>query len=250
MGRKPFMTGEEPEITLDPTEVEALRSEATRLACVVEETYFDLGRILLDIARSCCYTKWGYSDFDAYVEGELSFQRRKAYYLMLIFSQATKLGLKIEDLAGIGWSKAKEILTYVDNRDDFDIWATKARKLSLRELIDAIRIDKGIGPKPAHPESINPVTGETMHQVTFSFTDGQYQNVALALETAKRLGKTDMESHALDLIALDFNSHNAATGDLAEKLAQWFVQAPDLGDRIAAAVNAGVLEELPPEEPS
>lgn len=247
MGRKPFMEGENAEITLTPDTIATLRTEATRLACVVEETYFDLGRILLDIARSTCYKEWGFKDFDTYVEKELSFQRRKAYYLMLIYGRAMELGLTMEDLAGIGWSKAKEILTYVHTRDEFDVWAAKARKMSLRELIDAIRIARGIGPKPEHPISEHPVTGETMHTMTFNFSDAQYANVMLAMETARRLGKTDKDSHALDLICLDFASHNAATSDLSAKLAQWFVDTPDLGDRIAAAVNAGVLEEVKDE---
>jgi hypothetical protein len=240
------MEGSNAEITLAPEAVASLRTEAARLACVVEETYFDLGHVLLDIARSTCYKAWGFKDFDTYVEKELSFQRRKAYYLILIYDQATELGLTMEDLAGIGWSKAKEILAYVHTRADFDVWAARARKMSLRELIDAIRIARGVGPKPEHPISEHPVTGETLHTMTFALTDGQYANVMLAMETAKRIGKTDKDSHAFDLICLDFASHNAATSDLAVKLAQWFVTTPDLGDRIAAAVNAGVLEEVPP----
>jgi len=239
---------ENPETNLTTEDIEALRLEAKRLADVVDTSYFELGGVLNTISESGCYTEWGHDTFGAFVESDdLGFARRKAFYLMMIHEQSEKLGVGVDDLRGVGWSKAKEFLPICETRSEFDVWADKAKKLSLKDITKEVKLAKGADPdagKDAEGNKIttNPETGETFHILTFSLADKQYENVLLAIQKAKEMGKSESKEHLIDMIALDFLSHNATFTDLAEKLADWFVQDGDLNVRIAEAVNAKLLK--------
>lgn len=77
----------------------------------------------------------GYETFESYLGSpELQFDRRKAYYLMQIYSTfCENLAIKQEDISGIYWTTLRQILPVV-NKENHEEWIEKARTLSRSDL--------------------------------------------------------------------------------------------------------------------
>jgi hypothetical protein len=211
---------------LSQDEANTIRQEAKRLYETAQSAYFDLGKQLYDIAANELHIRWGYKTFEDYAHEELGCKQRKAFYLMKIYRRAIELGLPREELEAMGWTKAKEIVDFVETREDFEEWSERAKTLSTGRLIEAISIAKGkTVPKKGKDEEGNKTLenedGEVFHIVEIPLSDAQYDNVKLALQVAGNIAGSEKRGHLIDLIALEFLAGHSDISDLGQKIADW-----------------------------
>jgi len=123
--------------------IEEIRSKTVEAKETIMTSYFELGGLLYRTHYAELWKDWGFFDFDDYCTRELGFKVRRAQYFIQIFKKLhIELGLKDEDLQGMGWSKAKEIVPVV-TKETFPEWAEKAKTMTVAEISnEASRIKK------------------------------------------------------------------------------------------------------------
>jgi hypothetical protein len=166
---------------------------ADNLHGTVEYTYLILGGVLAVIQATDAHSDpsntevgqspyaEGQKGFAKYVEARLGMKYRKAQYLIGIYETVTKLGISEAKLKGIGWSKLKDLVAYLDSGANVDEALELARKLSGSELRDEIKrlmVKEGKG---LHGNS-----NESHEMDSFSFTvhNDQAETIREALKTA------------------------------------------------------------------
>jgi hypothetical protein len=238
-----------------------LRTRTKDLCKRVELTYWELGKALYEVydgvpggyrellkgegakeARMALFKKWGYSSFEEYCEREVGLLRRSAqniryaYYWFQI-----ELDLKpdvVQLLTSLGRSKVYLMAGFVQ-KDTVLSWIEKAQSMTydeLRKVIQAARattkkskkdeelfeLAKG-GAISAGDHSVPPAP-ETMHTVSTSLYDGQFNTWQQAVERAKSITNSDKISHNLEMICTDFLATNDFTdpeGDQKKIIAKY-----------------------------
>lgn len=128
-----------------------------------EQTDFTLGGVLANIQETGAYKRAGYSGkgaFDNYVKAELFMEKRKAYYLINIYSKFMRCGIPEAKLAEIGWSKAKELVRVDDDalRDNYDQLFEYAKDNNREDLISYLKTNYAVASR-----------GQTVRMVSFTF---------------------------------------------------------------------------------
>ncbi|CAB4162690.1 hypothetical protein UFOVP783_96 [uncultured Caudovirales phage] len=166
---------------------------ADNLHGTVEFTYLVLGGVLAVIQSTDAHadpsnTEVGQSPyaegqkgFAKYVEARLGMKYRKAQYLINIYETITKLGISESKLKGIGWSKLKDLVVYLNSGADANEALELARKLSGSELRDEIKRRMVSEGKELHG---NASTSHEMDTFTFSVHNDQAETIREALKTA------------------------------------------------------------------
>jgi hypothetical protein len=196
--------------TCDRTSQE-IRNRVTELKTIIDESYFEMAGVLYNVYNKKLFIDWGHADFEEYCNAELDFSLRKAQYLISIWYY---FGVQVADetvlakVAGLGWSKVKELVNVV-TPSNCDEWVEKAAKLSAIELKELTR-ETLSGAIASGTEEGEPA--EKLHTIQFKLYDEQYKNVVDALKNAGELGKSDKPSQQLSLMALSYLSQTAATG--------------------------------------
>ncbi len=96
----------------------------------------------------------GYDTFESYLGSpELQFERRKAYYLIQIYSTfCENFNIKQEDISDIYWTTLREILPII-NKENHQDWIEKARTLSRTDLnLEIKEFKSGISPTTCNHE--------------------------------------------------------------------------------------------------
>jgi hypothetical protein len=146
------------------------------------------------------YDKWGYADWQTFVEDKLGFSKRKAQYLMAIwhyFAVEINDEETIRKISQLGWSKAKELLGVVTSKN-VDDWVKKAATSTVHELNQKIT-DAVMGSKTYEKSG---------KLVNFKLFAEQLQNVEDAINLAKGISGSDIRSNNLSLICLEYLSNN------------------------------------------
>lgn len=166
---------------------------ADNLHGTVEFTYLVLGGVLAVIQSTDAHadpsnTEVGQSPyaegqkgFAKYVEARLGMKYRKAQYLINIYETITKLGISESKLKGIGWSKLKDLVVYLNSGADANEALELARKLSGSELRDEIKRRMVSEGKELHG---NATASHEMDTFTFSVHNDQAETIREALKTA------------------------------------------------------------------
>ena len=116
----------------------------------VEHSYFTLGGVLALIQEKDAHTALkdeeglplfdaGQKGFAAYVEKYLGMKYRKAQYLGQVYRTFTALEIPESRLAGIGWSKLKEGLGYLEGGGDPDTCLKLAKENGVGAFRNAIK---------------------------------------------------------------------------------------------------------------
>jgi hypothetical protein len=91
------------------------------------------------------YRQWGFDSFQEYVDQEVSFEFRKARYLMSIWhyfgEELSDHPDVFEKIKGIGWTKAAYLVDVVDDKN-VDAWVELAVELPARRLNEEARTAK------------------------------------------------------------------------------------------------------------
>lgn len=186
-------------------EIETLTAErahalVSELADASDYNAFRLGGILAKILAEKWYASAGYVDFASYVERRHGFKRRKAYYLVQIYSAVAGLGLGWDELKPIGWTKLKELAPVLKDGNAAE-WLSRAAApgmtvAKLRELVLACREEPAAPFDEGAPERTTPRT--------FALDDEQLRVLAEALAKAMADTGTDLESVALAHMARNY----------------------------------------------
>jgi hypothetical protein len=145
-----------------------------------------------------------YSSFEEYSEHELGIKRRKAYYLIKIYTKfVVELGLSLDILRTLEWSKACLVTEIIDADNWIEI-LDKLKTMSVAEIKAMVKELKGGKASEASP------TGTVKRQ--FVLHPEQAETVDAAVKLAGTMTGSDKEGFALEMICSDFLTSSAGSG--------------------------------------
>jgi hypothetical protein len=159
-----------------------------------DEQFVELGQYLCEVRAGQYWRVDNLQSFDEFLEKRFPESRRKAYYLMAIHENLTRVPKR--QLREVGWSKAAE-LTKVARKDgdEFDCatWLHKAKELSKEEF--QREVERHLTGRDTEPWEI----------IYFKFYKSQLPVIEQALETAAlMLGTDKSRGYCLEMICADF----------------------------------------------
>lgn len=214
-------------------ETEALNS----VVALTEQTdmaLFKLGGVLSLIQAKQWYEP--YATFKEFVENKVGMHYRKAAYWCSIYNDLVEANIPWVKVAGVGWSKLKEIAPILTN-DNVDDWVKAAKENKTLDLIEMVKSHKtkGSTAQLASPESV-------ISTKTFKLHSDQKETIESALDKAKKDSGTNVDTVALEFICLDFLGGSST----AQKLKSMGLEAA-LEAIEKAFPNIGIEVTLPDE---
>jgi len=181
------------------TDIE-VRKTSIREAAQVAKTMNDRlglvqGELLYEIKAGEYWQEWEFDSFESYVESELGYKSRKAKYMIDIYAKfVLELGLPMDRLKALEWSKAKEVLTIIDKDNSEEVLGVLEGS-TFNEVRKYARKKRGKGDGDNGYKRIN-----------FSLSDDQAQMVELALASACKVIESDERGRALVAMAEEYVS--------------------------------------------
>jgi hypothetical protein len=177
-----------------------IRRRVVQLKDRVDESYFEMAGLLYRIYKEELYRAWGYNGFEPYVEAEMGFKGRKAWYLVGVYEHYCVKNKDhpemIKAASDIGYEKAKELVG-VATPENIGKFVTLAEKTNVIQFKEHVKKEAGVTPQV-----------EEVFRSSFVLYRDQHQSVMEAIEMAKKMGETEKPSHALSLICLNFVATN------------------------------------------
>lgn len=211
---------------------EELRQQILDLKVKVEEDYWDLSVAMHKVYSKSLFMEWGFQAWRDYVEKELDFKIRKAQYLVGIQEWFGAMAPNVQEwVRKLGWTKARMLISVVNN-DNAESWRKRLEGKSAVEVLEEIQRGKGPSAGDGDDNTDNsfaasPGTGtapapidEKPKKRSFSLFSAQDENVAAALEHAKKAAESDKDGHALDLICTDYLATNIPIASREDYLAK------------------------------
>ena len=166
--------------------------------------FVELGQFLCEVRAKQFWRIENLKSFDEFLEKRFPESRRKAYYLMAIHENLTKIPKP--KLRQIGWRKAAEMVKVArHDGEQFDCapWVHKAETLPKEEFSQ--EVDRYLTGKNTEPWEL----------IYFKVFKSQLPVIERALETAARmLGSDRSRGYMLEMICADFLAGaNAEDGD-------------------------------------
>jgi len=205
----------------DGTESDAkIRQKVLDLKETMDKSRWEMAVVFYKIHDESIFQRWGYNNFDQYIETEVKMTVRTAQYLLAMyrwfmfeiegdFSKERRAEI-IEAVRNLGWTKARHLIGITD-ASNIDEWIKKAQEMSSSDLQSAARkalIEKNGG---------NPDDVKDIKRMTFGFQDDQHVPVEQALELAGVIAESDKKSHLLSLICMDYVATNMAQKEGGQK---------------------------------
>jgi len=184
------------------------------LKAEIEVRWFELGKILQEIFEGQHYKGLGYTSWRDFCEvalGPLELRWRTADYLRTTVMKCKEVGIKKEIAGQIGWSKLKEIVPVVTEKNK-DEWIKKAKKkgVTVQILNAQVRVARG---KITEEES--KVLPEKMF---FPLFKEQKEIVELALDVAGHVVASDKKGFLLsDVICPSFLAEYPVGGEVRSR---------------------------------
>ena len=156
--------------------------------------FLELGEYLCEVRAKQYWRLDNLKSFDEFLEKRFADSRRKAYYLMTINEQLTRIPK--HELQQVGWSKATELVKVArkdGERFDCATWLHKAKELPKEGFKNAV--ERHLTGKETEPWEI----------LYFKVYKSQLAVVEKALETAAlMLGSDKSRGYCLEMICADF----------------------------------------------
>ncbi len=156
--------------------------------------FVELGEFLCEVRAKQYWRLEKLKSFDEFLEKRFPESRRKAYYLMAIHENLTRVPK--QQLREVGWSKAVELVKVArKDGEDFDCatWLHKAKELPKEEFKG--EVEHHLTGKETEPWEI----------IYFKLYKSQIPVVEQALETvALMLGTDKSRGYCLEMICADF----------------------------------------------
>jgi hypothetical protein len=156
--------------------------------------FVELGEYLCEVRAKQYWRLEHLKSFDEFLEKRFADSRRKAYYLMAIHENLTRIPK--HELQQVGWSKATELVKVArKDREEFDCatWLHKAKEMPKEGFKCAV--ERHLTGKETEPWEI----------LYFKVYKSQLAVVERALETAAlMLGTDKSRGYCLEMICADF----------------------------------------------
>ena len=156
--------------------------------------FVDLGRYLCEVRAGQYWRLEKMKSFDDFLERRFPDSRRKAYYLMAIHENLTRVPK--QQLREIGWTKARELVKVArreGQRFESAPWVHKAQELPKEEFRKEVE---------RHLTGRNTESSELLY---FRLFTSQLAVIEQALETASlMLGSDKSRGYCLEMICADF----------------------------------------------
>ncbi|HTZ49147.1 MAG TPA: hypothetical protein VMH20_16255 [Verrucomicrobiae bacterium] len=167
--------------------------------------FVELGEYLCEVRAKQYWRLEHLKSFDEFLEKRFADSRRKAYYLMAIHENLTRIPK--HDLQQVGWSKATELVKVVRrDGDNFDCatWLHKAKEMPKDGF--KVAVERHLTGKETEPWEL----------LYFKVYKSQLAVVEKALETAAlMLGTDKSRGYCLEMICADFLAGAALAEDRA-----------------------------------
>jgi hypothetical protein len=189
------------------SEVESLTRQkalslAETLAENIETNYFKLGGVLKRIYEQSWFE--GFESFDEYVYEKFGFKKRKADYLMKIYTGLIDKQIPWSIVAPLGWTKLKDLVDVL-TPENVEEWVAKAEKLTVVQLQAALKANAPEG------EAGSAKTTSDSVKLKFDLKTDQAETVQQALNKAKADTGTEFDSVALENVMAGYLSGQIAT---------------------------------------
>jgi hypothetical protein len=189
-----------------------LRKRMVGLCRVVDEAYFEMAGMLHRVSNDAIYLEWGYKSFQEYIETELNFTKRKAFYFVSLWHFfAIELADEeiIRKIKPVGWSKAAKLVNVITKKNA-DYWIKKALVVTRDELETEIAFYKSrkhILPETPRSDAQEFIAPEKVYK-SFPLTISEAEIVDKALEHAQSISHIDSQARNLALICMEYVSLN------------------------------------------
>jgi hypothetical protein len=168
--------------------------------------FVELGEYLCEVRAKQYWRLEKLNSFDEFLEKRFADSRRKAYYLMAIHENLTRIPK--HELQKVGWSKATELVKVArKDRESFDCatWLHKAKELPKKRFKSAV--ERHLSGKETEP----------WEMLYFKVYKSQLPVIEKALETAAlMLGTDKSRGYCLEMICADFLAGAALEKTLAQ----------------------------------
>jgi hypothetical protein len=168
--------------------------------------FVELGEYLCEVRAKQYWRLEKLNSFDEFLEKRFVDSRRKAYYLMAIHENLTRIPK--HELQNVGWSKATELVKVArKDRESFDCatWLHKAKELPKERFKSAV--ERHLSGKETEP----------WEMLYFKVYKSQLPVIEKALETAAlMLGTEKSRGYCLEMICADFLAGAALEKTLAQ----------------------------------
>lgn len=183
----------------------ALEAHIPSLIESVDFTYFELGLALSKYSEEGWWKKDDYASFRDSIEDQFGLHYRKAMYLMNISNSLVEAEIPWVKVAGLGWTKLKEIADILTN-ENVDEWVEKIMGppiMTLLQLQDVVKAIK-VGSLDADEPEIDLATSVT--SISFKVHPDQKENIKAAVAKARGEAETEYDAVALDAICMNYMS--------------------------------------------
>lgn len=231
---------------------EALRQSAKNLIDRINRDYIELGGVLWDIYNTPhrnglpIFKVWGYQNFQSYAKEELGIHPRRAdqlkavFYRLFVDLEEMDPGLR-NRLIGLGFGRVRE-LARVITLDTATDWIERAEKWSSWQTYQAVvgylheqqrlleqaalRGDEAYDEGLSEEDLFERVASDVERQFPrrFNFYTGQLEIIDAAIERAQQTSGSEVKSHNLYLICLEFLGTHNWTKPSRDQTVQWWVQ--------------------------
>ena len=217
-GKKAAKKQEDPITVTNTEQVEAAIQKdggdaikaAIGLVQKAEEVFITLGGVLAHVYHENLAEKAGYGQgreaFTKFVEDTLEIKYRKAMHLIAIYLWSVKLGLTEADLAEIGWSKAKEMVTLCDTKTKARKALAYAKQHGRREVADYVRTTWGSAEAGGAGEGAAATRQVQKTVYKFSLFADQAVTVNAAFKRAKELEGVSDDAAAFAYIVTEWST--------------------------------------------
>lgn len=198
---------ENPVLEVRAAERDKIRLRIKELKKNISTQYVEMGEHLSKVLEERLFIDFGFSKFAEYVDKEVDFKQRKALYLVGIFRKfVQEIGLKGEDFSDIDWSKMAQICR-VANRENYQEWLDKARKLGIKELTTQVRIELG--------DEDEEEAEQDLHKFVVHLFAPQLDIVNQAFKKAERVENNSKRNVLFERICMDYLTTDISTEDEA-----------------------------------
>jgi len=178
------------------------------LADKSDRAWYTIGGILNLMRENQWWSIKGYQAFNVFVEEEVGIPMARATRWMNTYTGMNNLGITMEDLDGIGWTKMKDALPYMRKENKEELLGL-ARTMSASSF--AIYL-KGLGGKNKKTTPGSGGGDNNIVRFKCSFFEDQWPVVNEALERARAMQQTEADPVALTSICEQYLSGNAGGG--------------------------------------
>lgn len=173
------------------------REMVAKLANESEMTMFKVGGVLSVIQANGWFEPHG--TFRDYIENEVGLHYRKALHWVAIYNALVEAQVPWSKVKGIGWTKLKEIAEVL-TPSNVEEWVKIAATQTTLQLIETVKSHKAQGA----PKALEDQSSKTVTTKTFKVHADQKETIEAAIEKAKGVSGTTVDTVALEFICIEY----------------------------------------------